>query len=113
MRRECIRQEAAERFGRGDKTAQIAKDLRVSVRSVERWRRAWREGGMKALSTRGPTRRPRLRADQFAVLEAELTQGPSAHGWEDQRWTLPRIKTVIGRRFHISWYFPRWSDRWS
>ncbi|MFE5550120.1 helix-turn-helix domain-containing protein [Streptomyces sp. NPDC056534] len=31
-----------------------AKDLRVSVRSVERWRRAWREGGFEALRSAGP-----------------------------------------------------------
>lgn len=47
--RERIRLKAGERFAAGEKTAVIAKDLRVSVRSVERWRRAWREGGMEAL----------------------------------------------------------------
>ncbi|WP_405877042.1 winged helix-turn-helix domain-containing protein [Streptomyces sp. NBC_00005] len=26
-----------------------------------------------------------------------------AHGWPDQRWTLSRVKTVIGRRFHKSY----------
>lgn len=29
-------------------------------------------------------------------------KGPAAHGWEDQRWTPGRIKTVIGRRFHLT-----------
>jgi transposase len=38
----------------------------------------------------------------FAVLEEELSKGPVAHGWRDQRWTLSRIKTLIGRRFHKS-----------
>ncbi|WP_406436866.1 helix-turn-helix domain-containing protein [Streptomyces sp. NBC_01613] len=42
--RERIRYKAGERFARGERTAVIAKDLRVSERSVERWRRAWREG---------------------------------------------------------------------
>jgi hypothetical protein len=41
---------------------------------------------------------PRLSEKQFAQLEAELAKGPAAHGWEDQCWTLGRIKTVIGRR---------------
>ncbi|MFE1408968.1 winged helix-turn-helix domain-containing protein, partial [Streptomyces sp. NPDC058770] len=27
----------------------------------------------------------------------------AAHGWEDQRWTLSRVKTVIGRRFHMTY----------
>lgn len=26
-----------------------------------------------------------------------------AHGWPDQTWTLSRIKTLIGRRFHKSY----------
>ncbi|MFJ9855038.1 helix-turn-helix domain-containing protein [Streptomyces sp. NPDC101150] len=30
----------------------IAKHLRVSVRSVERWRRAWREGGRQQFGAR-------------------------------------------------------------
>ncbi|MFG2639185.1 winged helix-turn-helix domain-containing protein [Streptomyces sp. NPDC048362] len=33
------------------------------------------------------------------MLEEELAKGPLAHGWPDQRWTLARIKTLIGRRF--------------
>ncbi|MFF0967213.1 winged helix-turn-helix domain-containing protein [Streptomyces sp. NPDC003283] len=45
---------------------------------------------------------PRLSEKQFAQLEAELAKGPAAHGWEDQRWTLGRIKTVIGRRVHLT-----------
>nr|WP_278192751.1 helix-turn-helix domain-containing protein [Streptomyces kasugaensis] len=32
--------EAVERFGRGEKNREIAAALRVSERSVERWRRA-------------------------------------------------------------------------
>ncbi|MFG2416925.1 helix-turn-helix domain-containing protein [Streptomyces goshikiensis] len=31
-----------------------------------------------------------------------MAKGPVAHGWPDQRWTLARIKTLIGRRFHKS-----------
>ncbi|MFB6673076.1 helix-turn-helix domain-containing protein [Streptomyces sp. NPDC056390] len=41
--RERIRMLAAQGFDRGEKNRVIAKELRVSVRSVECWRRAWRE----------------------------------------------------------------------
>ena len=51
--RERIRYEAGERFTRGEKSAVIARDLRVSERSVERWRRGWRQGGMDALTSSG------------------------------------------------------------
>lgn len=35
-------------------------------------------------------------------LEQEPARGPVAHGWPDQTWTLARIKTLVGRRFHKS-----------
>ncbi|MFF3748671.1 winged helix-turn-helix domain-containing protein [Streptomyces kronopolitis] len=44
-----------------------------------------------------------LRAGEPPVTEAELAEGPAAHGGEDQRWTLARIKTVIGRGFHLTY----------
>ncbi|MFE7216439.1 winged helix-turn-helix domain-containing protein [Streptomyces sp. NPDC057611] len=86
----------------GVKTAVVAEELRVSERSVERWRRAWREGGAQALRSTGPANAPRLSGAQVAVLEEELGKGPAAHGFEDQRWTLARIQEVISRRFHLS-----------
>lgn len=39
---------------------------------------------------------------QMACLERELERGPLAHGWIDQGWTLARVKTMIGRLFHVS-----------
>ncbi|MFF7859385.1 helix-turn-helix domain-containing protein, partial [Streptomyces sp. NPDC007904] len=38
--RERIRIEAAEMFAEGQDNATVAKELRVSVRSVQRWRRS-------------------------------------------------------------------------
>lgn len=81
----------------------IAKDLRVSLRSVQRWPQVWDAGGPCALRSQGPASLPRLSDKQFAQLEAELAKGPAANGWEDQRWTLSRVKTVIGRRFHLTY----------
>ncbi|WUV65851.1 helix-turn-helix domain-containing protein [Streptomyces sp. NBC_01478] len=80
--RERIRYEAGGRFTRGEKTAVIAKDLRVSERLAEHWRRAWREGGMDALATAGPPKLPKLSDDQFAELEKDLALGPAEHDWE-------------------------------
>ncbi|MCX5195778.1 winged helix-turn-helix domain-containing protein [Streptomyces sp. NBC_00249] len=64
---------------------------------------AWSLGGEW-----GPSRSPRcgggprLSQKQFTQLEAELAKGPAAHGWEDRRWSLARVKRVIGRRFHLT-----------
>ncbi|MEU3466280.1 winged helix-turn-helix domain-containing protein [Streptomyces sp. NPDC006733] len=101
--RERLRAEAAEGFAHGEDSAEIARRLRVHVRSVQRWRRAWSDGGLGALASKGPASLPLLSDELFAVLERELDKGPVAHGWPDQKWTLSRIKTLIGRRFHKSY----------
>jgi transposase len=100
--REHIRMQAAELFALGQDNATVARQLRVSVRSVQRWRQAWQHSGTSALESTGPASRPKLSEALFEVLEQELAKGPEAHGWPDQTWTLARIKTLIGRRFHKS-----------
>ncbi|WP_405674763.1 IS630 family transposase [Streptomyces sp. NBC_01511] len=101
--RERIRLEAVGRFESGAKNREIAAALRVSERSVERWRRQWRERGEAGVRSKGSPGRPRLSARQIARLERELERGPLAHGWADQRWTLARVKTLIGRLFHVGY----------
>jgi transposase len=42
-----------------------------------------------------------LSETQVAKLVAKLQEGPAAAGWvEDQRWTLSRVRILIGRMFH-------------
>src|SRR5712691_6330213 len=104
QRRERLRLEAAGRFARGDEVDEIAYGLRVTPGSVRRWRRAWQAGGAEALRSRGPVSRERLSPQQWARLEQELGKGPLAHGFAgDQRWTLGRIKTLIGKLFHVGY----------
>ncbi|MGW7824580.1 IS630 family transposase [Streptomyces puniciscabiei] len=102
-KREQLRLQAVERFETRHKNAEVAAALRVSVRPVERWRRAWREQGEAGLLSKGSPGRSKLGETQVARLERELERGPLAHGWADQRWMLARIKTLIGRLFHVSY----------
>ncbi|MEW1547976.1 winged helix-turn-helix domain-containing protein [Streptomyces tsukubensis] len=101
--RERLRLQAVERFEGRPRNAEIAAALRISVRSVERWRRAWREDGEAGVLSKGSPGRPGLSEAQTTRLERELERGPLARGWADQRWTLARIKTLIGRLFHVSY----------
>ena len=104
QRREQVRLEAAGRFARGEDVSEIAAGLRVSAGSVRRWRRAWQAGGIEALRSKGPVSAERLSPQQWARLELELGKGPLAHGFAaDQRWTLGRIKTLIGKLFHVGY----------
>ena len=82
---------------------QVAHELRVSTKSAYQWRRCWRAGGTAALASRGAGGAVcRLNPAQLTRLRATLDQGPASQGWtEDQRWTLERVTTLIGRLFHV------------
>ncbi|MFF4337952.1 helix-turn-helix domain-containing protein [[Kitasatospora] papulosa] len=98
--RERTRLVAAQRFAEGATSAAVAAELRVSPRSVQRWRRRWADGGSRALVSQGPGSLPRLSEDQFRLLEKELSRGATAYGWPDERWTLDRVRIVIEVRFN-------------
>ena len=102
-RREKVRQQAAQLFEHDMKPVQVAHQLRVSTKSAYQWRRRWRAGGKAALASKGAGGAAcRLSPAQLARLRAELDKGPAVHGWaEDQRWTLERVTTLIGRLFHV------------
>ncbi|MFC9488237.1 helix-turn-helix domain-containing protein, partial [Streptomyces hydrogenans] len=80
--------QAVVRFEDGETNREVAAALRVSERSVERWRRAWQERGKAGVLSQGSLGRSRLSETQIARLERELERGPLVHGWADQRWTL-------------------------
>jgi transposase len=94
---EVRRQQAARLFAAGRETqGAIARRLAVSRQSVMRWFRAWRTGGRTALRGAGRAgRKPRLSREQLGGVEAALRQGPRAHGFRTNLWTLPRVARVI------------------
>ncbi|MFE7788662.1 helix-turn-helix domain-containing protein [Streptomyces sp. NPDC057460] len=57
---ERVRLDAVARFEAGQTTRAIATVLRVSERSVERWRRQWHEGGALGVASKGSPGRSRL-----------------------------------------------------
>jgi transposase len=104
-RREQVRLAAAGLFEAGASDREVARRLRVSRMSANRWRRALAAGGRVALASRGAGgAKCRLSAAQLAELEAVLEAGPAVSGWvEDQCWTLARITEVIRRRFKVDY----------
>jgi transposase len=98
-----LRLQAAQMFEQDIDPVQVARQLRVSTKSVYQWRRRWRAGGLAALASRGAGGAVcRLTSAQLARLRAALDAGPAAYGWrEDQRWTLARVTALIGRLFHV------------
>ena len=105
-RREQVRLEAVERFEQRTPAAVIAAELRVSERSVRRWRRAWEAGGLAGLASKGQAARCLLDEQQLARLESVLEAGPLAAGFDDQRWTLARIRDLVARKFSVQYTIP-------
>jgi putative transposase len=91
-------------FADGMSAVQVAAVLEVSTKSAYAWRRVWAAGGEQALASKGaPGPDRRLSQAQVQRLVTVLQQGPAAAGWvEDQRWTLARVRTLIGRMFHVT-----------
>ena len=104
-RRESVRLQAASMFEQDMDPVRIAKLLRITPKSVYRWRRAWRVGGAAALASKGQGGYAcKLDEQQLSRLRAALDLGPAAYGWDsDQRWTLARIAMLIRRLFRVEY----------
>src|SRR6185437_10869887 len=95
-RRERVRLEAADLIEAGAGDREVAKRLRVSRMSVNRWRRALAAGGREALASKGAGgAKCKLTDGQVAGLEEVLDAGPAACGYLDQCWTLARVTEQI------------------
>jgi transposase len=83
----------------------IAKDLRMHVRTVEKWRRAWRTVGRDSLLGKPHPGRPALLSDdQKQELVQMLRQEPTAHGFERHFWTTRMIADLVHRRFGVQYH---------
>jgi transposase len=112
--------QAAEMFRRGKRQVDVLAALGVSAQTASRWHKAWLEGGREALAGAGRVGRLRKLSDeQLAQVEAALAQGPKAHGFPTQMWTLARVAEVIERVTGVrhgltqTWAILRERLRWS
>jgi transposase len=103
-RREQVRLAAAELIEAGASDREVARRLRVSRMSANRWRRALAAGGKQALASGGAGgARCKLTPAQVRELEAVLEAGPAVWGWTDQCWTLARISELVHERFTVDY----------
>jgi transposase len=105
-RREQVRLAAVKRFEQRAPAAVIAAELRVSERSVRRWRQAWQAGVPAGVASRGQAARCRPDEGQLAALDVVLEAGPLAAGWADQRSTLARVRDLVARKFKEQYTIP-------
>lgn len=81
---------------------ETARAVGASLSSVERWKAAYDTGGMAALRSKpdrgGPSKLTPLEQAHLAEL---LLQGPTAHSFASELWTLERVAQVIEREFGV------------
>jgi len=102
---EGVRMQAGALFAAGHTQAEVAHQLGVARQNVSRWHARWRQGGLNALRSVGPTgQAPRLSDPQLAAIDQALRQGAGAHGFDTDHWTLARITTVIERLTGVGYH---------
>lgn len=99
------RMKAARMYAAGKSQAEVARKLGVSRQSACRWYWSWQQGGKDALEGAGRAgRRPRLCEEQLKGIERALREGPQAHGYNTQLWTLSRLSDVIKKLTGICYH---------
>jgi transposase len=99
------REHAAELLSQGLNQAEIARRLKVDMRSVRRWKHAVRFGGRAALKAVPASGRPlKLSPGQRQRLEKQLLRGALAAGFTSDLWTCPRVAEHIEQAFGVSYH---------
>jgi transposase len=83
---------------------EVAEILGCSQGSVSRWLRLASEDNDGLTGKPHPGRPRHLTEEQQHELRELLLQGATAHGWQNELWTCPRVKALIERRFGIDYH---------
>jgi len=98
------RRRAIQLLSDGKSPSEVARAVKSSTSSVQRWRDAYRANGWEGLRTRPTPGRPsRLSSSQKEELQRVLQRGPAASGYKTELWTLKRVAEVIQRRFGVDY----------
>lgn len=83
---------------RGRPRGQIAADVGVATRTVQRWVNAYCEGGAAALAPRrAPGAPPRIPASLAGEVRRWVIEGPGACGLDRANWTHEELAAHLGR----------------
>jgi transposase len=101
-----VRRRIAVEFLQDGKTlTEVTHLLHVSLSSVKRWKKAFQQGGLAALTPkRHPGPRSKLSLAQKRRLRQILLEGPIAAGFLTDLWTCRRVAEVIRRAFDVSYH---------
>jgi len=99
------RERAVKMLQEGSTLAAVARKVRVDIRSVQRWKRAFQEAGGAGIEARGASGRPwRLDERGRVRLTRMLLAGAQAAGYATDLWTCQRVMEVIRREFKVHYH---------
>lgn len=110
-RREAVRLVLDEGLTR----TEAGRRLGVHRESVGDWVRLYQRGGDAALQVRPPGEPCRLTDGQVKDVVACVLQGPKAHGFDTELWTLARIARLIEQRHGVTYHrghLSKLADAW-
>jgi len=104
--RQARRELAIQMYQRGGYRARdIAVVYNASVRSVQRWIRAFKTWGYPAILARPiPGRPPKLSAETRAQLVQLLQRGPRSAGFAADAWSHSLVAKLIASVFGVSYH---------
>jgi transposase len=103
---------AVQRVFEGYSTEEVADFLGVDPSTVRRWVAAFRDRGEHGLIARPVPGRPRkLTSTQEKILRRWLDESPTAHGFETELWTAPRLGRLIREEFAVELH-PKYLSAW-
>lgn len=99
----------------GKDEAEVASILGVRRRTVYKWAKMAREGGLAALKARaGSGRKRKLSAKQERVVLSWFRRSPLDFGYSTDLWTARRVREQIFKRWKIQFherYLSLWLKR--
>lgn len=94
-------------FEKGKSNTEVARELGVSRKTVILWRCDWQAQGIDGLTIGTPGRESRVSDEQWQQIQQALLEGPRAHGYDTDLWTLGRIANLVEKVTGVS-YHPSW-----
>ena len=90
-KREATRLKAAKLFKKNIPQAEIGRRMKVTPAAVNYWHIAWKQGGNKALKSKGQPGFPsKLTSDKRMVFKKAILKGPLEYGYETLSiWCAP------------------------
>jgi transposase len=86
----------------GKTPREVADSIGVSRQTAYSWKHLLEQGGMEALRNLNRGGRPaRWDEQDKAWLIQALLEGPTAHGFGTELWTIKRVRRLIERQFGI------------